>query len=455
MARRYINGNTITIPSTLNELEEMLDDSATMTKVFANKNTFGEFIVAYAQASMADGSLGAQIKEQTQQAIFSMLRNDSGKGVKRLDLNPGAMGARSALYNRKAPGSKVDPVMAGSSDVWGDFFGNVWHGNRSAEAGEFQAKVLQIQNAFGSNVPSDGGFLIPEVLRSEILSLSLEEAIVRPRARVLPMGSLRLPIPTVDDNSHASTVFGGLSAAWTEEGAQLTASSAKFARVVLEAKKLTVYADIPNELVADSGGALGAFLAMALPGTIAFAEDSAFLLGTGVGEPLGALKGAALIVVAKESGQVADTIVWQNIVKLYARMLPSSLTRAVWVVSPDTFPELATMALSVGTGGSAVWVANDGISGPPATLLGRPVMVSEKAAALGDQGDVSFIDFGHYLIGDRQSVSVQSSEHAKFENDMTSFRCIERVDGRPWLQTALTPKNGGPTLSPYVTLAAR
>lgn len=442
------------IPTNAAALEQMLEDPATMQKVFSNPVDFKEFLGNYARATMAnDPGLDTQVKEQVQRELTNWLKNDKG-GVRRLDLSPGSS-ARNALYNKKAPGAKADQVVAGSSDVWGDFFGGIYHGNRSEASADMRAQLVKVQNAFGSSVPSDGGFLIPEVLRSEILALSLEQSIVRPRARVLPMGSLRLPIPTVDDTSHASSVFGGLTGSWTEEGATLAESSAKFGRVLLEAAKLTVYADIPNELVEDSGGALGAFLQMALPATLAFEEDAAFIAGNGVGEPLGFLSGSGLITVAKESGQAADTIVWENIVAMFARMLPASLSKAVWVVSPDCFPELATMALAVGTGGSAVWQANDGIDGPPARLLGRPVFVSEKAPKLGDAGDVSFVDFGHYLIGDRQSMTIKSSEHHRFSTDETSFRAIERVDGRPWLQTALTPRNGGNTLSPYVTLGAR
>ena len=55
---------------------------------------------------------------------------------------------------------------------------------------------------------------------------------------------------------------------------------------------------------------------------------------------------------------------WENIVKAYARMLPPSHGRAVWVASIDTFPELATMALSVGTGGSAMLWAQQRRRGP-------------------------------------------------------------------------------------------
>jgi HK97 family phage major capsid protein len=163
---------------------------------------------------------------------------------------------------------------------------------------------------------------------------------------------------------------------------------------------------------------------------------------------------AAIIANAAEAGQPATTIVWENIVKMFARMLPSSLGRAVWIASIDTFPELATMALSVGTGGSAIWL-NNGQTGPPMTILGRPVIFTEKAPRLGSQGDISFVDLGMYLIGDRQVMSAMSSPHYKFQNDQTAYRIIERVDGRPWMQSAITPKNSGNTLSAFVQLAAR
>jgi HK97 family phage major capsid protein len=271
------------------------------------------------------------------------------------------------------------------------------------------------------------------------------------------MDTLRVPFPAIDSTSNVSSVYGGIVGYWTEEAAALTVSQASFGRLVLEAKKLTAYTEVPNELISDSLISFQAFLDQIFPEALGFYEDIAFLKGSGVGEPLGCLTttNTAVIAVAKESGQGAATIVWENIVKMFARMLPSSLGRAVWVASIDTFPELATMALSVGTGGSAIWL-NNGAQGPPMTILGRPVLFTEKApGVLGSQGDISFVDFGFYLIGDRQVMSAMSSPHYKFGNDQTAYRIIERADGQPWLKSAITPQNNGPTLSPFVQLAVR
>src|SRR3546814_12150137 len=110
---------------------------------------------------------------------------------------------------------------------------------------------------------------------------------------------------------------------------------------------------------------------------------------------------------------------------MYARMLPAALERAVWIASPDTFVELATMALTVGTGGSAVWLT-DGTGAPTLTLLGRPVIMTEKApGALGDVGDLSFVDLGMYLIGDRQMMTVDRSEERRVGKECVS-KCRSR-----------------------------
>jgi HK97 family phage major capsid protein len=382
---------------------------------------------------------------------------EEGGGPKRLNLTPQQVVADSrvnkagGLHNPRAMGAAIDGDYQDSSE----FFKTIWH--QSDRTATNQSKLSRLRNAFSSTVPSEGGFLIPETLRSELLRVSLETGIVRSRARVIPMETLRVPFPAIDSTSNVSSVFGGIVGYWTEEGAALTESQASFGRIVLDAKKLTAYTTVPNELLSDSILSFQAFIDEIFPEALAFYEDLSFLKGDGVGQPLGALStlNNAIVTVAAEAGQATATIVWENIIKMYARMLPGSLGRAVWVTSIDTFPELATMALAVGTGGSAIWL-NNGQSGPPMTILGRPVVFTEKASGLlGAQGDISFVDFGFYLIGDRQVMSAMSSPHFKFGNDQTAYRIIERVDGHPWLTQAITPQNAGPTLSPFVQLAAR
>ncbi|MFD9256935.1 phage major capsid protein [Streptomyces sp. NPDC059538] len=444
---------TTVVPRTADELAEALGDTATLSKIVASKDSLQEFITDYAKGqARADESIAQQVREETQRAFANCLRGDQIEGINRLNLAPEATPVRNKYYNPKAPGAGLDKTF----NDWTEFMTAVWDGTNTQEAFTARAEIKKIQNAFSSNVPSDGGFLIPETLRSELLRVPMEQSLVRSRARVVPMETLMVPYPMVDSTSNATSVHGGILGYWTEEGGTLTDSSPTFGRIELQAKKLTLYSEIPNELFQDSLATLQQFMNESYPEALAWFEDVAFIEGNGVGQPTGFLNAPAAVSVAKESGQAAATILWENIVKAYSRMLPSSLSRAVWVMHIDTFPELATMALSVGTGGSAVWVGNgDGAGAPPMTILGRPVIFTEKVSTVGTAGDINFVDFGYYLIGDRQAMQMSTSSDYKFGNDKTAMRVIERVDGTPWLKSAITPRKGSNTLSPFVKVATR
>jgi HK97 family phage major capsid protein len=437
------------------EFEEILNDSTRLAALHKS-GEFGQFIKNYVGAVKAkDETIGEQIREQTEVVLADMLKTNRSD-AKRLNLNPvdtSGPARYATLENKRAIGAPLNGVFADLPT----FLDCANRTLRGREMSPENATAWRALATYQEKVPGDGGFLVPEEFRAELLRLSLESAVVRPRARVIPMGSSTLRFPAVDSTTNAGSVFGGIVVYRTEEAAALVASQGSFGSIKLEATKQTALATVTNELVNDIGGGFGMYIQDMFPEAIAFAEDVDFLKGTGVGEPLGALTttNPATIVVAKETGQVAATLLWENILKMYARMLPSSLARAEWVVTPDAFVQLATMALNVGVGGSAVWLT-DAHGGPQLTLLGAPVVMTEKApGVLGAQGDISFVDFGYYLIGDRQSMSLETSDHVGFRNDTTDFRIIQRNDGRPWLQSAITPQNGGPTMSPFVQLAVR
>ncbi|MGD9749775.1 MAG: phage major capsid protein [Acidimicrobiia bacterium] len=444
---------TTAAPAAPDQLEELLGDHDRIQNMLANDpDTFRSLVSGYVKnVNDRDQNIRTQVAEQVQAGLAEFYKETGAAVEGRPDVRPDNGGRdKGQGYNRHALGAKLDGVFDGT----GDLLQALWQEKTGNRAGV--ERMSKLRNDYSSTVPSEGGFLVPEEFRAELLRVALESAIVRPRARVIPMGTPRIKFPAIDSTSNASSVYGGIIGYWSEEGATLTASSAKFSSITLDAQKLTGYAEVPNELLADSAVSVSAFIDQTFPEALAWFEDIAFLRGTGVGEPLGILStgNTCAVSVAKESGQAADTIVWENLVKMFSRMLPQSLSRAVWVAHIDTFPELATMALSVGTGGGPIWL-KDGDQSAPMSILGRPVIFTEKAETLGDLGDINLIDFGYYLIGDRQQVSAQTSEHFKFNTDTTAYRIIQRVDGRPWLKSAITPNKGSNTLSPVVKLAAR
>lgn len=452
----------ITVPDNAADLEAMMADPAQMRGVMGNPLALKTFIKNYVKASNeANPDIRETVRNETQRFMIEYLKEHGDTRGSKLNLDTEALrakhGAGNTVYNRRALGTQLDGVFEDST-AFLTAMSPKSGGYNSAEARAARGRHQEITDAFGSTAPADGGFLIPETLRAQLLSVALETSIVRPRATVIPMETLRVPMPLIDSVTNSGSVFGGIICYWGEEGATLTESSAKFGRVVLDAKKLTGFAGIPNELMADASAMAGFFNAK-FPQALAFFEDRAFMKGSGVGEPLGWINCNAAIIAAAIAGQGANTIAYENIVAMFSRMLPTSMNTAVWIASIDTLPQLATMALSVGTGGAPVWLGgNSAVGGAaaasPMSILGRPVIFTEKGSTLGTTGDISFVDLSYYLIGDRQAMSVDESPHYLFGNDKVAFRIIERVDGRPWLQSAITPENGGPTLSPFVQLSS-
>jgi HK97 family phage major capsid protein len=468
-----VDTDTITIPTTAEELNEFLADPVRAAAVFSpaavNNGTAKKFLTAHAEIRNArDAELAAQQREQMQAVLGEWLR-ENGSSVQAPPVSvangrpqigrgpvPGSVAARQSLYSKTSLGAQLN----GSFETIGDFMRALAQdgaGRQYRDGADLRArldKVKAVQNAFSTDVASDGGFLVPEEFRSDLLMLALEASQIRSRATVIPMSSQTLALPAVDDQSHASTVFGGIQTYWVDESTQAPETSAKFAQVKLDVKKLMGYCTVPSELPADAP-AFGAFIDQALPKALAFEEDYRFMAGSGVGEPLGFINCPAAVIAAGASHLGANTIGVEDLAAMFARMLPSSLMNAIWLADIGTFPQLATMAVQGAIANSSpVWMNNGVIGAPPASIYGRPVYFTEKCPALGTTGDISFIDPSFYLIGDRQAITASASPHVAFNLDKIAYKIIERVDGRPWLQSPLTPKNGGNTLSAFVQLSS-
>jgi len=429
-------------------MPEGITTQAELEELLSNPDKFKDYL-----EHQAKEVLGETVKEQMEVALKESAVNPRppmseeaaavGQTVQGKQFGGGWAGGDENRIDLAREAKSMD----GQFKQFGEFLTAIAPGNISRGT-DSRLKVL------GEGAGDQGGFLVPEQFTAQILSLALEDAVVRPRAFRLPMTSLSLSLPTVVDTTHATTVSGGVRGYWTSESGSYTASEPSFGRITLTAKKLTAYTSAANELLADSAVSLEALLLRLFPAAIAYFEDDAFINGVGGGQPIGMLNADALVTVAKETGQAATTIVAENIDKMYSRMLPSSRSRAVWIAHPDTLPQIVSMSRSVGTGGSAVMM-NSMAGAAPASLYGRPLILTEKCQTLGTAGDIFFADLSYYVVGDRQTLSMAASPHVRFQNDETVWRFTQRVDGKPWLETALTPRNGSNTLSPFINLATR
>jgi HK97 family phage major capsid protein len=207
-----------------------------------------------------------------------------------------------------------------------------------------------------------------------------------------------------------------------------------------------------SELSEDIPGGEGQIIDICGKG-LAFFRDKAFLKGTGAGEPLGILNAGCLISVTPETGQTVDTIVYENLTKMMSRMFAGSFGNSFWLCHQSTIPQLLQLSMSIGTGGDHIPVmtrANGGFE-----ILTRPVIFTEKTEKLGDLGDIMLIDPSQYVVGLRSGMRFDTSIHPGFLTDEIYARLIERHDGEPLWDSALTLEDGSTTVSPFVVLAER
>ena len=312
-----------------------------------------------------------------------------------------------------------------------------------------------------AGVPSDGGYLIQKDFAVELYSRMSAEGSLPP-VRTIPItnpNSDGLEVVLVNETSRATgSRWGGVQVYWGAEADAATAKKPQVRKETLELKELIGLAYATNKLLADAG-ALEAVFLQAFAEEMSFMKEDARINGTGAGQPKGILSttgASATVEVAKETGQAAATIVYENIAKMYARMHARSIKNAVWLVNQDCLPALMTMTLAVGTGGVPAYMPPGGASvSPYGTLMGRPMIPVEYCKTVGTAGDIIFWDPMSYIEISKGGMQADQSVHVRFTTNENTFRFITRVDGMPMWNSALNPANGTNSQSPQITLATR
>jgi HK97 family phage major capsid protein len=110
-----------------------------------------------------------------------------------------------------------------------------------------------------------------------------------------------------------------------------------------------------------------------------------------------------------------------------------------------------------GTSAVPAYLPPGGLSGSAyGTLKGRPVVPIQAAKTVGDQGDIILVDLKQYWVL-RKAAGMRSdtSIHLYFDQAVTAFRFIFRMNGQPAWSSSISPQNGSNTLSWAVALDAR
>lgn len=364
-----------------------------------------------------------------------------------------------ALSLSPGGGEPMRGVSRGVYSSFGEQLRDVANASRPGGDARAMDRLMKVQASSGSNegIPSDGGFLIQPSFSYELLRKATQVSVLQPRC--LNMGvstnSNSITLPMVDESSRANgSRWGGIQSYWVPEGEKLTGTKPKIRTQTLELNKLTGLCYATDELMQDSAVA-GQVISSGFASELAFKTDDSIVNGNGAGMPMGILNSPALVVVPKQAGQTAKTILFENVVDMYSRLVASSDANACWLINKDVLPQLFTMTLAVGVGGVPVFMPAGGASGQPfMTLFGKQVIPIEQAHTLGTVGDIMLVNLSEYLWIDK-GIQQASSIHVRFEYMEQVFRFSKRCDGQPLWNLPLTPYKGANTLSPFVALATR
>ena len=311
-------------------------------------------------------------------------------------------------------------------------------------------------------VGADGGFAMAPGFSSEIFKDVEGEGSFLSRVTQMDVDGNSFEQP-VDDTAPWDKT-NGVQVFWEGEGHQLQQSKIKLKTRAVKANKLTALVPVTEEMLSDTTG-IGSYLNLEVPEKMDFEIGLKILQGNGVGQPLGILNSPALITVPKVSGQVADTLVGQNVIDMWHRLYAPNRRNAIWALNQDVEAQTETLMIQgkLNTGandtgwGVPLFIPAGGLSGRSFdTIKGREIVPTQACETLGDKGDVILADLRQYMVvRKREGLRADRSIHFWFDYDIEAFRFIFRLGGRPWRNAPIQPRVGNQTISPFVTLEER
>lgn len=302
-----------------------------------------------------------------------------------------------------------------------------------------------------TSVDEFGGYALPEQFVDAFRSVPPQEAIILPRASIIPAGDrpdvayeeTYLEQDPAESGAAPANIYGGVAVAWIAEGATKPATDMKIGKQTWTPQELAASADVSDKNLRN-WRAVGGRLEQQFRAALVGAQERAFFRGTGTGQPLGMIASPAALEVDRATANQINLVDVQGMI---ARILMRGGGTPIWQASQQVLPQLLNLKYE---DDSPAWQANarDGFAG---TLSGYPLAWNEWAPALGARGDLTLSVLSHYVIKEGAGPFFAASPHVRFRENMTVFKIFTNVDGKPWLKVPVTLE-GGYQVSPFVVL---
>ncbi len=385
------------------------------------------------------------------QKITTQVIGQVGKGLTKSTLVVGA--------------DRADLDPTGGFKNLGEFALAVRKGNKGP-MDERLKRLVTKADGMDETVLADGGALVPAEYANQLYRDVLAESVLFDKARKYPINlgnSLFIPVRSMLDLG-TTAASGGSLGAWltagvvTADGVPITAQKPVYSRVQMTLNRWGCLLPVTDELLQDNNVALSNFIYD--EGGIALAWDlnSAFINGSGQGQPQGVLASPALITVAEDPAQTPFTISYSNLVNMKSRLWtirPGDMSSVVWIAHPDC--EAQFEQLKDAAGRNLYYAAGTVNQTPHGKLFGIPVVYSYHCSGLGNAGDVILADFSQYFVSTKVNGGLETamSMHLYFDSAEVAYRILYRIDGKVGRQLPLTIPNSANTRSGFVVVANR
>ena len=272
-----------------------------------------------------------------------------------------------------------------------------------------------IHNVLSESSDQDGGYLVPEEFETFIVDGLKEANVIRSIAKVI----------TTHHDRKIPIAVGHSVANWTPENGEFTESNPTFGQKQIDAHKLTDLIRVSVELLQDSAFSLEEYIANEFARAFGVAEEEAFCVGTGSGQPTGiftANGGQVGVTAAANNAVTADELI--NLV--YALKSPYR-RNAGFLMNDATISAIRKLK---DVNGVYLWQpslqANE-----PDKLLGYNLYTTPYAPTMAAGAyTIAFGDFKNYWIGDRAGRTVQRLNELYATNGQIGYVATERVDGK-------------------------
>lgn len=274
---------------------------------------------------------------------------------------------------------------------------------------------MPIHNVLSESTDQDGGYLVPEEFEHDIVTGLDAVNVIRSIAKVI----------TTHHDRKIPIAVGHSAATWTAENAAYTESNPTFGQKQIDAFKLTDLIRISVELLQDAEFDMESYIAAEIARAFGIAEEQAFCVGTGVGQPTG--------IFTADGGTVGVTAAAANAITLDEMISLVYALKSPYRKNAKFLMNDATVALvrKLKDGNGAYLWQPSVQAGQPDKLLGYDLYTSPYAPTV-EAGAyaIAFGDFKNYWIGDRAGRTVQRLNELYATNGQVGFVATERVDGK-------------------------